>query len=175
MVELVIAAVLLGDLKRLVNAEVEVIHRLRKLQAVDYMWEALRLRIERGHHVVHEAGREIAVIDEVRVIVIVRQRRKLLVHLARLLIRAEVAEHKVGIVIVGIDKDALLRLGKRDALYVGLLRQFAVMLPLGKYHHQRHLVHAGAVVPRVGIIKPRFARGEICIGDAEPLRPDTVA
>ena len=139
------------------------------------MREALRRIIERCHNVVHEADRKIAVVYKVRVIVIVRQRRKLLVHLARFLIRAEVIEHKVRIIVVGIDKYALLRIGERKPLHVRLLRQLAVGLLFRKDHHQRHLVHTGAVIPCVRIIKPRLPRGEICIGKAYIVRLHAVS
>ena len=144
----------------------EVACRLSQLQAVDNMREALRVSEERCHNIVHKAHGEIAVVNKVRVVILVRLGGKLLVHLARLLVCAKVVEHEMGIVVIGIDQYAVLRLGERQPLYIGLLCELALVLFLRKYHHQRHFVEAGAVVPLVRIIKPGLARGCICIGDA---------
>ena len=83
--------------------------------------------------------------------------------------------HGVGVVVVGVDEDELVGLREREAGDLGFVGDFAGLVALGEDHHDRHLVHAGAVIPRVGIPVPGIAGGGVAEADAQVFRVESLA
>ena len=169
-----VAAVFLGDVI-LAQGEVVVVLGLGVEQALDHVGKALRLGKQGGHDLGHEAGGEIAVIPEVRDVVIVRQLGVLLVDIPAVRLRGgHSAHHQMGVVVVGIGQDDFLGIAQLQALDLAVAGELALMFLLGQDHHQRHLVHAGAVIPLVGVIEPGVAGGGVDVADADVLGIDVV-
>ena len=143
---------------------------VRLLQALDDIGEALVLLVQGGHHVREEAGGEIAVVQKVRIVVFLGQRREGAVLLAHVLVRADHVHHLMGVVVVGVHQHIALGVAQGDALQVGVAIDLAVVLPLGQDHHHRHVVNAGAEVPGVAVIVPGVAGVQIAVAHADIVR-----
>ncbi len=104
---ILVIAVLLRDLICIAELEVIIILRLGGFEKADYVREAALIVIERAHHVVHEAGGEIAVFHKVAVVIAFGEGGIRLIHGARAFFKGflhrlagEIAHGVVGIVVV---------------------------------------------------------------------------
>ena len=147
---------------------------LRLEQLFGHTREAVRILAERLQHLGHIARGEVAV-EQIPLVIAVKA-RILLGLLAPDLVPAlpvdEELAHHVGIVVVGVDKDIFKDRVQIQTADLRVLADLALPDALGQEHHQRHLVHAAGIEPRVGVMEPFLAGGGIAVADAHAVGRD---
>ena len=160
-------AVFLGDLIGIPQPVAEEVPRFGLLEKVDHMGVVLRAGIQSVHHVHHEPGGEIAVIEVVGVKLLFGQVRELQVVVPAVQIASHIVHQHMAVFVVGVDQDHVLHLGQRPPAQHGILIHLAGRLHLLVAHAQRHLIEAGAVIPLVLVVVPAVPGGGIAVGKAD--------